>query len=239
MDIFCCRVRCLLVGSWPSARHDQAQWLGTDKARAARGRKKEVPGCHALLLQARGDWAWYKALDRHLNRRGMEDVPRPHIGHIGAAGVPDRARDQCQSSVLFACVFGRTHLHRFDGLGHDAGRDWKFVFDRVAGQGGTQVVFNFLCFVSLAGPGFFRAKSRSGRIAELWSSIKLHYKTFHTQSREMIRVRPEATQAACEGCGDPPLRASLFRSGDGLPQASGQRTASQCVDSSSSCSACT
>ena len=55
-------MRCLLAGSWPSARHDQAQWLGTDKARAARGRKKEALGCHALLLQVRGDCAWYKAL---------------------------------------------------------------------------------------------------------------------------------------------------------------------------------
>ena len=55
-------MRCLLARSWPSARHDQAQSLGTDKARAARGRKKEALGCQALLLQVRGDWAWYKAL---------------------------------------------------------------------------------------------------------------------------------------------------------------------------------
>ena len=39
--------------SWPSARHEQAQWLGTDKPRAARGRKKEALECHALLLQGR------------------------------------------------------------------------------------------------------------------------------------------------------------------------------------------
>ena len=42
MDIFRLSMRCLLAGSWPSARHDQAQWLGTDKARAARGRKEAL-----------------------------------------------------------------------------------------------------------------------------------------------------------------------------------------------------
>ena len=31
--------------------------------------------------------------------------------------------------------------------------------------------------------------------------------------------RPGASQAACEGCGDPPLGAWWLRTGDGLPQA--------------------
>ena len=32
-------------------------------------------------------------------------------------------------------------------------------------------------------PGPFRAQSRSGRIAQPWNTIRLHYKTFHTQCR--------------------------------------------------------
>ena len=48
MDIFCWSMRCFLVASWPSARRDQAQWLGTDKPRTGRGRKEAprvaVPG---------------------------------------------------------------------------------------------------------------------------------------------------------------------------------------------------
>ena len=82
-----------------------------------------------------------------------------------------------------------------------------------------------LCVVSPAGPGPFRAQSRSGGIAKLWIRIKLHHETFHTQSWlqsltwEMIPRRPDASQAACEGCGDPPLGALRFRTGDGLPQA--------------------
>ena len=51
-----------------------------------------------------------------------------------------------------------------------------------------------LCFVSLAGPGLFRAQSRSGRTADPWNTIRLHNKKFHAESRlqklmwEMIRV---------------------------------------------------
>ena len=66
-----------------------------------------------------------------------------------------------------------------------------------------------LCSVSLAGPGHFRAHSRSGQVAELWNTIKLHNKTFHTQSRLQTLKgddprRPEASQVACQTSGDPP-----------------------------------
>ena len=53
---------CLQLGSWPSVRHEMVQWMGTDVAREARGRKHEKPGCHALLVQVRGEWSWCKRL---------------------------------------------------------------------------------------------------------------------------------------------------------------------------------
>ena len=109
------------------------------------------------------------------------------------------------------------------GLGHDAGHDWKICFSIWSQAGvGHKADFFFLhvcvcvclsvlrvhvqlCFVSLAGPGLFRAESRSGRIAGLWNTIKLHYKKFHTQSRlqkltwEMIRVDQKPPKLRAKG----------------------------------------
>ena len=244
-------MRCLLAGSWPSARHDQAQWLGTDKARAARGRKKEALGCHALLLQVRGDWAWYKALFGFKGWASKEicwrckancsDIPWTDTS-TAAAWRTSRYRTsellarQTEQGIsvnpLFSLpgFFGRAHLHRcvaLDGPGHDAGRDRKFIFRSGRRLGRHTICFLFpvcvsalvclcvcssvpcvhvqLCFVSPAGPGLFRAQSRSGRIAELWNRIKLHYKTFHTQSRlqkltwEMIRVDQKPPKLRAKG----------------------------------------
>ena len=156
----------------------------------------------------------------------MEDVPIPHIG---AAGAPERARNQCEPSVLFAWVFGRTHLHRcvaLDGVGHDAGRDLKFVFRSGRRPGWDTSCFHFLVrvpalvclcvsvcaprarpvvFCLSCRPWFFRAQSRRGWIAELWNTIKLHYKTFHTQSRlqkltwEMIGVDQKPPKLRAKG----------------------------------------
>ena len=62
-----------------------------------------------------------------------------------------------------------------------------------------------LCFVSTAGPGLCRAQSRSGGIAELWNTIKLHCKTFHTQSRlhkltwEMSRADHKPPKLSAKG----------------------------------------
>ena len=161
----------------------------------------------------------------------MEDVPIPHIGESGA---PDRARDQCQPSALFAWVFGRAHLHRcgaLDGPGHDAGRDWKCVF-RSGRRPGWDTsmcvracvfvcssvlrVHVQLCLVSPASPGFFRAQSRSGWIAELWNRIKLHCKTFHTQPQlqrltwEMIRVGQQPPKLRAKGAETRHLVPSCF-----------------------------
>ena len=56
------------------------------------------------------------------------------------------SNDQCQPSVLFACVFGRAHLHRYvalDGLGHDAGRDWQSSFSSRSQRG--RKLFSISC----------------------------------------------------------------------------------------------
>ena len=41
--------------------------------------------------------------------------------------------------------------------------------------------------------------------------------------------RPEASEAACERCGDPPIGALLFRTGDGLPQAPAVSSQPHCL----------
>ena len=127
-----------------------------------------------------------------------------------------------------------------------AGRDWKFVcragrrprWDTRCCQFIVCVCACVLVCVFVCAPRArpvvcclpcrpwpFRGQSRSGGIAELWIRIKLHHKTFHTQSLlqsltcEMIPRRPQASPAACEASGHPPLGALRFRTGDGLPQA--------------------
>ena len=229
------------MGSGPSARHDQAQWLGTDIALAARGRKKEALGCHALLLQVRADSAWYKALFGFTGWTSKEicwrckancgDLPWTDTSTAAAWRTsPDRARDQCL--VLFTWVFGELIctdvLHSMD-LGTTQDASGNLFFRSGRRPGGTQVVVQFsvcvsalvclclcscssvlrvyvqLCLLSLAGPGFFRAQSRSGRIAELWNRIKLHCMTFHTQSRlqsltwEMSRVDQKPPKLRAKG----------------------------------------
>ena len=216
--------------SWPSARHDQAQWLGTDKARAVCGRKKEAFGCHALLLQVRREWAWYKTLFGFKGWASKEICWRCKVdcGDILWTDTSTTAAwrtSRYRTSELLPChteqgisVNPLFSLHGFSaevicidvlhstGLGTTQDAAGNMFFDLVAGQAGTQVVFNFLyvclrlclcvwvCssifrvhvqlfFVSIADPGFFRAQARSGWIAELWNTIKLHYKTFHMQSR--------------------------------------------------------
>ena len=102
-----------------------------------------------------------------------------------------------------------------------------------------------LCFVPLAGPGLFCAQSRCGRIAELWNRIKLHYKTFHTQSRlqkltwEMIRVDQKPPKLRAKGAETRHLVPCCFELARTSTSTRGQLTASLSVDSSSSCSACT
>ena len=194
------------MGSWPSARHDQAQWLGTDKARAARGRKKQALGSLGLV----------QSLVR--------------LQRVGVQKICWRCKANC-SDILWT---GRTRLEICLSSGSQATVGHKMLSMScmcvcacvlVCVCSSVLRVHVQLYVVSPAGPGPFRAQSRSGGIAKLWIRIKLHHKTFHTQSWlqsltwETIPRRPDASQAACEGCGDPPLGALRFRTGDGLPQA--------------------
>ena len=57
-QIFCWSMRHLLLGVWPSKRHDGQPWEKTDRSRARKGGQEL--GFHAGLLQVRGDWLFYK-----------------------------------------------------------------------------------------------------------------------------------------------------------------------------------
>ena len=57
-SIFSWSMRHLLLGVWPSRRHDGEPWERTDKHRARKGGQQL--GFYAGLLQVRGDWAFYK-----------------------------------------------------------------------------------------------------------------------------------------------------------------------------------
>ena len=59
-DVFAWSMRSLLIGSWPSARHDRSPWMPNDARRSRRaGDKFHRIAC---CVQARGDWAFPEAL---------------------------------------------------------------------------------------------------------------------------------------------------------------------------------
>ena len=51
-------LRFLFMGRYPNRRHDGADWLPSDNSRAKMGGRSF--GCHAILMQIRGDWQFYK-----------------------------------------------------------------------------------------------------------------------------------------------------------------------------------
>ena len=57
-EIFCWSMRHLLLGVWPSRRHDGEPWQRNDRNRASKG--GQDLGFYAGLLQVRGDWLFYK-----------------------------------------------------------------------------------------------------------------------------------------------------------------------------------
>ena len=168
--------------SWPSARHEQAQWLGTDKARAARGRKKGAPRVAALRAT------------------GLGTKPSKEICwrcNANCSEILWTGRTQDVVNFLYVCL-------------HLCACVCSSVL-RVHVQ---------LCVVSPAGPGLFRAQSRSGRIAELWKRIKLRHKTFPTLTWEVIRVDQTPPKLRAKGAETRHMVGALrLRTGDGLPQA--------------------
>ena len=208
-------------------------------------------GCHALLLQVRGDWAWYKALfgfkgwaSKEICWRCMancSDIPWTDTSTAAAwrtsryrtsellarqteqgisvnplFSLPGFSVEGCVASICCTRWVWARRRTRLDiyvsiwsqaGLGHNLFSfscmcvcACMFVCVRLCSECTSSCVF-----VSPASPGFFCAQSRSGRIAELWNRIKLHYKTLHTQSRlqkltwEMIRVDQKPPKLRAKG----------------------------------------
>ena len=60
LSVFSWSMKCLLRNEFPSARHDESCFKDTDAARAVKS--GEIFVGKALLMQVRGDWAWYKQI---------------------------------------------------------------------------------------------------------------------------------------------------------------------------------
>ena len=58
LEIIAWSFRCLFTGKWPSARHDGTPFTKDDKWRQGKA-SQNLPG-KSVLMQVRGDWAWYK-----------------------------------------------------------------------------------------------------------------------------------------------------------------------------------
>ena len=59
LEVFVWSMTVLLIGVWPSNRHNQEPWLPRDKSRANKTGELHVRAC---LLQCRGDWPLFKWL---------------------------------------------------------------------------------------------------------------------------------------------------------------------------------
>ena len=58
LDVIAWSFRCCFLGKSPKVRHDGSAWKPSDKARSQLG--GQDLGARSLLVQIRGDWAWYK-----------------------------------------------------------------------------------------------------------------------------------------------------------------------------------
>ena len=156
---------------------------------------RQSAGCswsQELLLQVRGDWAWYKALFGFKGWASKEICWRC------------KARDQCRPSVLFAWFFGRAHLHRcvaLDEPGHDAGRDWNCVFRSGRRPGWDTSCCQFPVYVSaFVFVCVFVCAPRACPVV-----FRLSCRLFDTQSRlrsltwEMIRVDQKPPKPRAKG----------------------------------------
>jgi len=59
VDVFAWSMKTMSLGRWPRKRHDGTAWLPSDKTRRASIGRFFAFG---ILLQARGDWSWFKEL---------------------------------------------------------------------------------------------------------------------------------------------------------------------------------
>ena len=277
MDILCWSMRCLLVRGrgHRSGTTKRSGWAPPKRGLLVVARRRLL-GCHALLLQVRGDWAWCKALFGFKGWASKEicwrckancsDIPWTDTSSAAAwrtsrYRTSDLLARQTEQGISVNPLFSsrpssfasmcctrwtwarrRTRLEMCFSIWSQARvGHMLFSISRMCVCACVFVCVR-LCFACtsscvvspLQAVGFVRTQSRSGRIAELWNRIKLRYKTFHTQSwLQSLTLgddprRPEASQAACEGCGDPPLGALLFRTGDGLLQAPAVSSRAHC-----------
>ena len=206
LQVFVWSCKHMCAGQWPTARHDDTPWIASDKSRKARGGSL---GFHALLVQARGDWAWFKQLFSFPSWSGHSicwqcgaDRSDKDFTDFGLKAAWRRCRytprefstlqrqQGIQPSPLFQCPNFKLSMVCIDIL-------------HTMDLGVTQDCLGCLFWYSTE--THFPGTNRKERVHALWKAIKAHYKVHKTPTRlqdltvEMIRRQDRAPQLRAKG----------------------------------------
>ena len=196
-DVFAWSMRCCLVGSWPSRRHDKTAWRQSDRLRQSKA--KEAFGRIACCVQARGDWAFYAKVFMLSSWSGAECCWRCNATN----GFGENSFHDCSSSANWRKRrrVGEEYLAEQREAGTEPSHffsipnmqvqdimiDWLHTMDLGISQ---DIIGNVFWNVLPQLPG----ANQEARIRNLWGRIRQFYKDNKTKSRlenitrEMIKA---------------------------------------------------
>jgi len=199
LAVFVWSCKQLFAGVWPQERHDGSPWLPSDKSRQKRIGKL---GFHGLLIQARGDWAWYKQLF------SFPSWAAKHICWQCGANTGDK--DYTQFGLQAAWRRHRYSAKEFFTLQMQQGivasplfQCPNFSLDMVCidilhtmDLGVTQDCLGCLFWHSIE--TYFSGRTLKDKVQQLWTAIRQHYNAHKTPNQlqaltmEMVK-RPGKT----------------------------------------------
>ena len=209
LSIFVWSINSTFAGAFPGVRHD-----GSPMSSAADKWRRSMAGTRigfkSVLLQCRGDWAWYKEMfsfpswsshrlcwrceasrdgDSCFKNFGLKAAWRK--GRLGAASFFDLQRDQgITPSPLFQAVGLKLHMVCIDVL-------------HCMDLGVSQDILGNL-FIECLGT-ICKGKNRKLQTAALWERIKKYYKAFDPPTQlqsityEMIKAEKKAPKLRAKG----------------------------------------
>ena len=206
LSIFAWSIKHLILGKFPETRHDGTAWGPEDTQRKAM--EKVSLGFHGALMQARGDWSYYKQV----------------------FGFPSWASKQ----ICWKCLAG-TETHPWTDFG--PGASWRLArctpgqfFKRqrdngiepsplfsIPGFSLNMVVIDVLHCMDLGctqdmlgnvlweGLSLYPGTSRAKKLKSLWAAMKAHYKSMKTPvqlqniTEEMIKREKKSPKLKAKG----------------------------------------
>ena len=183
LAVFCWSLRCLLVGAYPSARHDNTPWELEDRSRAKVSRQA-LP-IRGLLIEIRGDWKCMKDVFRlpgwqesegccwrctadHYTRRDCSATAPWRTQRLSHWDMLQKWHHKgIQPCTIMSAPFFKIDLFQLD---------WLHVMDI-----GVSCDFMGNCFLLLL--KYKAGNSKKERVKELYRDIVEFYKRTKAESR--------------------------------------------------------